>query len=94
MRLAHSSGYDDIKKTHSLQALAVIVRGIFAKSLSGWEIMETLAGSVNESDAVFNVRISIVKLIYMLKETPLQEFTGVIANIMQDSKAPGVLHGP
>lgn len=69
MRLARSSGYDDIKKTHSLQTLAVIVRGIFAKSLSGWEIMEILAGSVNESDAVFNVCISIVKFAYMLKKS-------------------------
>ncbi|KAJ3568594.1 hypothetical protein NP233_g5615 [Leucocoprinus birnbaumii] len=53
MHWARSGSYDDVKKVHALETLSVIMRGIFAKSLSGWEIMEALAGSVNESDGIF-----------------------------------------
>jgi hypothetical protein len=53
--LTLSSGYEDIRKHNSLETLTICVRGVFAKSMSGWEIMEVLAGSVNESDAVLNV---------------------------------------
>ncbi|KXN88778.1 UPF0668 protein C10orf76 [Leucoagaricus sp. SymC.cos] len=49
---ARSGGYEDVKKIHALETLTIIVRGIFTKSLSGWEAMEALAGSVNDSDAI------------------------------------------
>jgi hypothetical protein len=34
----------------------VILRSILSKDLAGWEVMELLAGSMSESDRVFNVR--------------------------------------
>ncbi|KAJ7110039.1 hypothetical protein C8R44DRAFT_678676 [Mycena epipterygia] len=42
----------DVKK-HALETLSILARCIFAKTPTGWEVMEIMAGGVNQSDAIF-----------------------------------------
>jgi hypothetical protein len=57
LTLAQNAAYDDVKKSHSLDTLSIILRCILAKNLTGWEIMEVLAGGVSQSDAIFMVSV-------------------------------------
>jgi hypothetical protein len=50
---ARNEPYDDIKKSHSVDTLAICIRCILEKNLTGWEVMEIFAGGVNQSDNVF-----------------------------------------
>ncbi|EKM84119.1 hypothetical protein AGABI1DRAFT_124438 [Agaricus bisporus var. burnettii JB137-S8] len=70
IRLTVSTGYDDTKKNNALETLAICVRGVFLKSMSGWEIMEVLAGSVNESDGVLNDLTNMVAAILSDTQAP------------------------
>ncbi|XP_006454085.1 hypothetical protein AGABI2DRAFT_113843 [Agaricus bisporus var. bisporus H97] len=70
IRLTVSTGYDDTKKNNALETLAICVRGVFLKSMSGWEIMEVLAGSVNESDGVLNDFTNMVAAILSDTQAP------------------------
>ncbi|KAF9535662.1 hypothetical protein CPB83DRAFT_888345 [Crepidotus variabilis] len=47
--------HEDIKKGHALDTLTVLLSSILAKNLSGWEVMDVLAGSVAQSDTVFKL---------------------------------------
>lgn len=40
---------------NALETLTVTLRAVLQKGMSGWELMEVLAGNVNESDLVFAV---------------------------------------
>lgn len=49
--------HGDIKKQHALETLSCLVLCILAKNMTGWEVMDLLAGSVGQSDEVFMVNI-------------------------------------
>ncbi|KAG2022949.1 hypothetical protein CC2G_000661 [Coprinopsis cinerea AmutBmut pab1-1] len=53
-RVAWKAGYQDVKKIHALETLTAVCESCLSQSLSGWEIMEMLAGSVAHSDRTFN----------------------------------------
>jgi hypothetical protein len=56
LEYARTAPYDDPRKSHAVQLMTVITRGLLSKSdLAGWEVMEVFAGGVNESDKFFNV---------------------------------------
>jgi hypothetical protein len=57
MAYAQNAPYQDIKKLHALETMCILVRCIFAKNPTGWEVMEIFAGSASESDKVFTVWI-------------------------------------
>jgi hypothetical protein len=56
---AQNAAHEDIKKLHSLDTLSIILRCILAKNLTGWEVMEVLAGGVGQSDVVFMVGVGL-----------------------------------
>ncbi|KAJ6604834.1 hypothetical protein DFH09DRAFT_1123914 [Mycena vulgaris] len=47
-----SAPHNDVKK-QALETLSIVVRCIFAKTPTGWEVMEIMAGGVTQSDAIF-----------------------------------------
>jgi hypothetical protein len=48
--------YDDPGKSHAVQLMTVLTRGLLSKNdLAGWQVMELFAGGVNQSDKFFNV---------------------------------------
>ena len=56
LEYARRAPYDDPKKLHAVQIMAVLTRCLLAKNdLAGWEVMELFAGGVNQSDKFFNV---------------------------------------
>ena len=56
MHHARSDAYDDVKKEHAIDLLAILSRGLLNKpDLAGWEVMDTFAGGVNQSDEWFMV---------------------------------------
>lgn len=56
LEYARTAPYDDPRKSHAVQLMTVVTRGLLIKSdLAGWEVMELFAGGVNESDKFFNV---------------------------------------
>jgi hypothetical protein len=55
LRYASTCGYSEARKDHALETLTILSRGCLSKGLSGWEVMELVAGSVAQSDQVFNV---------------------------------------
>lgn len=56
MKYARAAHYDDPLKSHAVQLMTVVIRGLLSKSdFAGWEVMELFAGGVNESDKFFNV---------------------------------------
>jgi hypothetical protein len=56
LEYARRAPYDDPRKSHAVQSMTVITRGLLSKSdFAGWEVMELFAGGVNESDKFFNV---------------------------------------
>ncbi|PVG03294.1 hypothetical protein CPB86DRAFT_749524 [Serendipita vermifera] len=63
--------YDDEKKRNALETLAVILRTILLKDLAGWEVMELLAGSVSESDEVFNRLVEGIETVLEDPEAPV-----------------------
>ncbi|KAH9982834.1 hypothetical protein BGW80DRAFT_47909 [Lactifluus volemus] len=47
--------YDDPGKSHAVQLMTVLTRGLLSKNdLAGWQVMELFAGGVNQSDKFFN----------------------------------------
>ncbi|THH13581.1 hypothetical protein EW146_g6658 [Bondarzewia mesenterica] len=51
---ARTAVYGDRKKDHAVEILTILIRCLLSKSnLAGWEVMEMVAGGVNESDRVF-----------------------------------------
>ncbi|KAF9486298.1 hypothetical protein BDN70DRAFT_793929 [Pholiota conissans] len=44
---------DDIRKHNAMETQTILFSRILTKNLTGWEIMEIFAGSLNQSDAVF-----------------------------------------
>lgn len=54
LRCASTAPYGDVKKDNALDTLTIFSRHCLSKNLSGWEAMELVAGSVGQSDAVFN----------------------------------------
>ena len=56
LRYTRTARYEDPRKSHAVQLMTVLTRGLLSKSdLAGWEVMELFAGGVNESDKFFNV---------------------------------------
>ncbi|KAI0068085.1 DUF1741-domain-containing protein [Artomyces pyxidatus] len=54
MKHAHEAPYDDPRKAHAIEIMAVLTRSLLDKNdLAGWEVMEMFAGGVNESDQFF-----------------------------------------
>lgn len=50
-----SASYEDVKKTNAVETQRILVTRVLAKNLTGWEVMEILAGSVSQSDVIFGV---------------------------------------
>ncbi|KAF9225457.1 hypothetical protein BS17DRAFT_599432 [Gyrodon lividus] len=50
---AAKSQEDETVRGRAIETLSIVLRCVLAKNLAGWEIMEILAGGVNESDKVF-----------------------------------------
>ncbi|KAG6814115.1 hypothetical protein H0H92_002110 [Tricholoma furcatifolium] len=50
---ARDSPVDDVRKTHALETLSIVLRCILNKNPSGWEVMEILGGGVGQSDDIF-----------------------------------------
>lgn len=72
LEYARTAPYDDPRKSHAVQLMTVVTRGLLNKSdLAGWEVMELFAGGVNESDKFFNV-LMFNSLLYALltKDSP------------------------
>ncbi|KAJ6575294.1 hypothetical protein B0H19DRAFT_1128072 [Mycena capillaripes] len=53
LRHASSSAANTEKKKNALDTLSILARCIFAKTPTGWEVMEIMAGGVTQSDAIF-----------------------------------------
>ncbi|KAH9486507.1 Armadillo-like helical domain-containing protein 3 [Psilocybe cubensis] len=51
---ARSIKNDDDKRLHAMETQSILVSTMLAKNLTGWEVMEILAGSVSQSDFVFS----------------------------------------
>ncbi|KAJ6519996.1 hypothetical protein C8R45DRAFT_953526 [Mycena sanguinolenta] len=50
---ASSEAANTDKKKNALETLCILIRCIFAKTPTGWEVMEIMAGGVTQSDATF-----------------------------------------
>ena len=50
-----SANYGDVKKANAVETQYILVTRVLAKNLTGWEVMEILAGSVSQSDVIFAV---------------------------------------
>jgi hypothetical protein len=93
LKYARTAPYDDLRKSHAVQLMTVIIRGLLSKSdFAGWEVMELFAGGVNQSDKFFNV-LKFSSLLYtLLTKDPPQEFSVTIGTLLGDDDAPGKLH--
>jgi hypothetical protein len=58
-----SASYNDVKKANAVETQYILVTRVLAKNLTGWEVMEILAGSVSQSDAIFLVCFCIKSLV-------------------------------
>lgn len=45
----------DQRKVNAVVTVTVLLGAVLAKDLSGWEVMDMLAGGVTESDSIFGV---------------------------------------
>ncbi|KAF8899008.1 hypothetical protein BD779DRAFT_1486579 [Infundibulicybe gibba] len=54
---ARTTPYDDIKRANALTTFTALTLSVLGKNLSGWEIMEVMAGGVHQSDEFFTVCI-------------------------------------
>ena len=45
----------DQRKVNALITASVLLGAVLQKDLSGWEVMDLLAGSVTDSDSIFGV---------------------------------------
>lgn len=45
----------DQRKLNAVVTVSVLLGAVLPKDLSGWEVMDMLAGSVTESDSIFGV---------------------------------------
>jgi hypothetical protein len=81
--------YSDVRKAHSLETLSIVIRCILSKNLTGWEVMEIFAGSVNQSDQIFMVSFSyIFHGVYLNSEA--KSFTAMIDETIRDATAPSM----
>jgi hypothetical protein len=56
LECARTAPYDNPRKSHAVQLMTVVTRGLLSKGdLAGWEVMELFAGGVNQSDKFFHV---------------------------------------
>ena len=70
LEYAGTARYDDPKKSHAVQLMTVVTRGLLSKNdLAGWEVMELFAGEVNQSDEFFNVFMFSTRLCALLTKT-------------------------
>ncbi|KAF9459825.1 hypothetical protein BDZ94DRAFT_989519 [Collybia nuda] len=66
----HSAKMGDVRKSHSLETLSILIRSVLAKNLTGWEVMEILAGGVSLSDTVFMDFTAMINDILADEEAP------------------------
>ncbi|KAF8167628.1 hypothetical protein B0H34DRAFT_646029 [Crassisporium funariophilum] len=70
LKHARSAAYEDIRKTHAIETLSILVSRVLAKNLTGWEVMEVMAGSVAQSDSVFSEFTKMIDVIMGDAEAP------------------------
>ncbi|KAF5323371.1 hypothetical protein D9611_005660 [Ephemerocybe angulata] len=54
LQCASTAVNGEARKDHALETLTIASRCCLSKNLSGWEVMDLIAGSVGQSDSVFN----------------------------------------
>ncbi|GLB35898.1 putative DUF1741 [Lyophyllum shimeji] len=69
-RIAEVALLEFAVQAHALETLSILIRCILTKNFSGWEVMEVLAGGVNQSDEIFMTFTALVNDILADEQAP------------------------
>ncbi|KZV99039.1 hypothetical protein EXIGLDRAFT_831813 [Exidia glandulosa HHB12029] len=68
---ARDASPEQPQKRNALETLSIMLRALLTKNFSGWEIMEVLAGSVGDADAVLTSFVETINQLVSDASTPL-----------------------